>query len=269
MARTRGWLLFFLFVAVSCLDEPDCFTLTNNIIGISFKKLFDGKADTVGVTLLRTDGVTFINKDTAISSVILPLNYFSNETSFFFEGKEKNCQLRLGYNSKVQFVSEDCGERFVVDQLTILDHSFDSIRVVNSTPGKGEGTHVEVYRCPRLNVMKVFLQRKVGEDTLANTENVSIVMSHYPVTISGSGAYFKIPLDTAAESSTIKFNFADGVTKSFVVQYSRVNKSVLTGCPSRVLLHKLVTSSTSDFSNPKKVKDSIQDPPITNFEIIH
>lgn len=147
MIKKGGCFLFCILIAASCLDEPDCFSLNNYIIGISFKKLVDSKADTVAFTRIRTVAPEVIFTGDTVSKIFLPLNYFENETSFLFESPDKTRLLSLGYSSKAQFVSENCGERFVLSDLKILKHSFDSVRVLSDTPAREGGTiHIEIFQ---------------------------------------------------------------------------------------------------------------------------
>ncbi len=134
-------------MAAACLDEPDCFSLNNYIIGISFRKLADSKADTVAFTSIRIEVPEVVFAGDTVSKIFLPLNYFGNETSFLFESPDATRLLRLGYSSKVQFVSENCGERFVLTDLKVLEHSFDSVRVLNTDPARDAGTiHLEIFQ---------------------------------------------------------------------------------------------------------------------------
>jgi hypothetical protein len=147
MVKKSVWFLVFSLLAASCLDEPDCFSLNNYIIGISFKKLADSSIDTAEFMSIRTAEPNIIFSEDTISRIILPLNYFENETSFLFESPDTTRILRLGYSSKAQFVSENCGERFVLSDLRVLETSFDSVRVLRDTPARDAGTiHIEIFQ---------------------------------------------------------------------------------------------------------------------------
>lgn len=132
-------------MTAACLDEPDCYLLNNHIIGISFKKLEDSSTDTVSVTAFATVNppVLFFAGDTTLSRLFLPLNYFQDETAYLFENAEGVDTLRLGYTSQAQFVSENCGEKFVLSQLRVLEHTFDSVRLVSDTPTR-EATTIQL-----------------------------------------------------------------------------------------------------------------------------
>src|SRR6187431_2998643 len=82
--KKAHWFIIFLLFAISCLDEPDCFRLNNNIIGIAFKKMYDGKADTVGVLgiqALSAPQVDFL-KGRYADGTYLPLDFFNQETAY-------------------------------------------------------------------------------------------------------------------------------------------------------------------------------------------
>ena len=149
MIRKRSWLFILVVItAAACLDEPDCFNLNNDVIGISFRKLEDSTADTVALVALGTEEPPLLfGLDTALSRVNLPLNYFKDETTFFFETEAAVHLLRLGYVSQAQFVSENCGEKFVLSRLRVLETSFDSVRLITDTPTSQGGTvHIEIFQ---------------------------------------------------------------------------------------------------------------------------
>ena len=135
-------------MTVACLDEPDCFNLNNDLIGISFKKLEGSVADTVSLSLMGTTEPPLVFlADTAVSRIVLPLNYFQDEMTFFFDNEAGENLLRLGYTSQAQFVSENCGEKFVLSKLRVLEHSFDSVRLVSDVPSSDAGRiHIEIYQ---------------------------------------------------------------------------------------------------------------------------
>src|SRR5688572_21067283 len=104
MLKKTAWFVFLLVAGVSCLDEPDCYSLNNNVIGISFKKLSDNKADTLFVKRLIAGGTDSIFHENVFITKVdrLPLNYYENETVFHFEGVNKTYDLHLKYSAKAQ-----------------------------------------------------------------------------------------------------------------------------------------------------------------------
>jgi len=148
MVRNGFCLFIIAAIATACLDEPDCYQLNNHIIGIAFKKLSDSRADTVSFLSFGTlEPLQAFYGDTTLSRLFLPLNYFKDETTFFFEGTDSIRFLRLGYVSQPQFVSEACGEKFVLSNLRVLEHTFDSVRLVVDVPTEEASiTQIEIFQ---------------------------------------------------------------------------------------------------------------------------
>lgn len=147
--RRSAWFLVFMLITAACLDEPDCFHLNNDLVGISFKKLSDSKTDTVYLSRTGTETPSLVfYADTVLSRITFPLNYFENETTFLFEDTSLTVRrLRIGYKSQAQFVSENCGEKFVLTDLRVLEHSFDSVRLLRDAPSSEPGAiHIEIYQ---------------------------------------------------------------------------------------------------------------------------
>ncbi len=209
------WGLFFLILMVSCLDDPDCFQLQNNIIGITFRVIGTGQADS---TLLKVGDPP----DTIIAlSVSATLNYFLEQIKLPFRGEKKDNNLSLAYAVKNQYVSEECGSRFVLSDLTILEHDFDSVRIVNTTPGPASGgTNIEIYRCPHADSITIdFSQLSMTSNGLVirNRSSKNVSHSFTKVTDSlglnlfaGSAATLHLPINFLKERSTFIFTSDQG-----------------------------------------------------------
>jgi hypothetical protein len=164
MIRKIAWVAFFMATSVSCLDEPDCYALNNNLISLSFKKP-DNTAD-----VIKFQGIETRNKDNvpvvgyvgdSVSTVVLPLDYFSDETAYVFRHSEwrpdtvffSTDTVIFRYLSKVQFVSDSCGQRYVLSGLSVVEmeeeSTFDSLRILSTTPyreGTSAKTTIEIRR---------------------------------------------------------------------------------------------------------------------------
>ena len=210
------WGLFFLILMVSCLEEPDCFQLQNNIIGITFRVIGTGQADS---TLLKGVGTP---PDTIFTpSISAILNYFENQAPLPFLGEKKDNNLSLGYTVKNQYVSEECGSRFVLSDLTVLEHDFDSVRIVNGTPfPTAGGTNVEIYRCPHADLITIdFSLLSVTSNGISIRNRSSNNISHEFTKItdsvgnelfSGRAATLHLPVSLSKEQSTYIFTTAQG-----------------------------------------------------------
>lgn len=135
-------------MASSCLNEPDCFRLNNNIIGISFKQKADGTASEVEFTSITAqsptgDEIIFAQNG---NKVYLGLNYFQNNTFYYFEQAERKDTIELAYLAQAQYVSSDCGVRYVLSNLRIARHTFDSVRLITAVPKNNpSGNNIEIY----------------------------------------------------------------------------------------------------------------------------
>lgn len=268
-------ILFILLLSmgVSCLDQPDCFRQNVNLMGISFKKMYDGKADTVAI--LSIDSVFY---DTLlVSSVALPLNYLENETAFSFSFLErgypidtvKNYSLLLNYESKPQFVSEECGQRFVVSGLEVIDNNFDSIRIVSKSPSNVAPQNIVVYRCPRNNVMR-FSFRQLYMDTVSRgrleaREIETVTTASKRVYGQGSQSSVLLPLDLDAESTSFDFKFSNGDVNTAGFHYTITEKIIIPKCGKQKVISG-IANVAGDFMKLKVTRDTIHDPPITNVE---
>jgi hypothetical protein len=262
MLKKSGWFLFFVILASSCLDEPDCFSLNNNIVGIAFRKISDGQADTVFFKQIAVDGTDSVYNNTLFTAIDLPLNYYQHETAYHFEGLTTTYDLHFGYTAKTQFVSEDCGERFVLSDLVVTAPAFDSLRLMATTPKRERqtGTHLYIYRCP-------------------NTSRIELRFAA-PVTITNASADFpgqfllntaavttqEVPLNPTADQSTIRLNFGDLGEKFLTVSYSRKDSTLFKVCGPQTVLSNIDIVST-DFTSATSIRKTIQDPLLTNIEI--
>ncbi len=151
--KNWSWIFFVLLIVSACLDDADCLRSADNALVISFKKLSDGKADTVilyNISALGADSIFYKSSepdelDTLNGSALLAVNPYATETlfTFSFDGEDKT--LKVGYKNETRFVSEECGSERVQYNLTILETQFDSVRVVNRLLSTSRTTNIEIY----------------------------------------------------------------------------------------------------------------------------
>lgn len=273
------WFIFSLLLIISCLDQPDCFRINNDIVGISFKVMGTGKPDTVallGIQLSGTDSVFYINN--LVTGVGLPLNYITDETDIIFNSPDLARNMRLKYLVSTQFVSEDCGERYVLSQLEVLDHGFDSVKLVSASPGKTASNNIEVYRCPVTDVMNIAFREltynvtsQIGSSAVVPVYLTSVTDDYtsniyYPDTRTAS-VYLPVNLDLDRKGTTFTFNFADGTTRTLALDYTLTNIARYRPCGPQTFVSRMNIASGSDFDSISFVTDSevprraIVDPP--------
>lgn len=151
------WVLIIFLVVVggSCLDSDVCLRGADNALIIEFKKLADGRSDTVTFLNVEAAGVDsiFYKNDPDVmdtlfadEKLVLAINPYSDTTFFTvndFRGQTKI--LNVSYKTEVRFVSEECGSERLQYDLTIRQTTFDSVRVVRSSLNKGKSTNIEIY----------------------------------------------------------------------------------------------------------------------------
>ena len=260
--KKLAWFVFLFTVAVSCLNEPDCFQLNNNVVVVSFK-ILGGGADQYplfGILSPETDSV--FNGYEIVGSAGLPLNPLKVETSFNFDGVYEDHVIQLGYKRQVQFVSAECGERYIFTELNVIGHDFDSVRLVNPTPTRPASNNIEVYRCPRTDLMGISFETK---------KFIKGITADFPTVIFQPGdsiTTMDLPVNKDDSTTTFVFDFGDS-TKTLKVNYGRTAKTLFTFCGEQTIISSLIVDTTvTDFDVADVLKDSIQDLPITNLENI-
>jgi hypothetical protein len=140
-------ILLLVIFGVSCLDEPDCIGLHNNIVGVTVKDKLRGAALFIPIDSILFDGVGRIYNYDSTNTFVLPINYYEQQSSYSIYIDGVKYKLALSYLSQPQFVSPKCGTRFQVSGLAVKETGFDSVRVVNGTPGVSTtAKNVEIFR---------------------------------------------------------------------------------------------------------------------------
>lgn len=143
----KAFVLFAVVsVAFSCLDQPDCLGINNNWVGISFRRLIDGQAVAFPVDSLYAIGAQDTLYAVTGSSLAFEVNQFSTETVVKVHSDGRLDSLVFSYEVQTQFVSEDCGERYVLSNLSVVKHTFDSLRMVSAVPGRDrQSRNLEIF----------------------------------------------------------------------------------------------------------------------------
>ena len=278
--RKSSWILCLCVLSISCLEQPDCYNLTNNSIDISFRKMFDGTLDTVVMLDNRIVGLdsSFSTTTDPPTRQTFPIDYTVTRQEMELVDVERTRRIAIGYTVQKQFVSDVCTPRFFISNLQNLPESSDSVKILSSIAGEG-GPHVAVYRCPRPNIVRVAFQQviegKIAKDTVtiistdADERTEYAPVNFYPVT--GSLSYINLPLNVASNSTGFTFDIG-GVTKTMTFTYDKVQATVFERCGVQTFITNLQLESdigTVNLAEGVKHKaDSIYDPPKINFAIL-
>jgi hypothetical protein len=214
--KNTSWFLFFLLFAVSCLDDPDCYLLNNDKVGIAFGVLGSTAADSVRIQSLTINDVTYIG-DT-VASLVLLADKFRDSSRIEIQTVDGQLKvLSLEYDVQVQFVSEECGARYIISGLKTREHNFDFLEIVDSSPGRDAGSvNVRILRCPHPDTIGL----KFYQLTLPATGDPAAIATtaelEYIATDGGTLFYenskrasLKLPVNMAAGSTEYTFQFAN------------------------------------------------------------
>ena len=195
---------------------------------------------------------------------------------------DKTNFLSFGYTVKNQFISEDCGSAFVLSDLHILEHDYDSARVINSTPSKGGGTNIEIYRCPETDTMTIdFNQLFATSDGVIITNKSSRYVSHQfdsittdfsGIVFTGRGTTINLPVDTTKNETTFTF-YTGEVANTLVVTYNLVTEQRYRPCGIQTFVNELAikehTFDSISFglnANDEPAR-TLEDPHIANLRV--
>jgi hypothetical protein len=283
--KKSSWVLFFGAMASSCLDQPDCFRLSSDQIGISFKVLGTNKEDAVKLTGIEITNVgDILGADLSTSQFLLPLNYLVNQTGVTISGDKINGTMLLKYLSQAQFVSDECGPRYILSALTIGQQSgFDSVRVLADQVSNPPIINVEIFRCPTTNLVKFdFYQLYVASNGKKASQLLTLKVDTIATNYSSDLFYLGVTTNTvtlpvninAAEgsmSSAFKISYNDELDTVSVV-YTLKQEERYNVCPPKMYVSALEVTSP-DFDSvsiavvDKKKIDAPQDPATTNVLI--
>lgn len=266
--KRLSWFVLFSILAVSCLDQPDCYQLNNNIALVTFKILGGGN-DAVLLNKVTSPGAGMIFQDSLVSStgIGLPLNPYSNEGSFTFDASYLYGPvvqtLNLTYLARVQFVSEDCGERHVFTDIVSPSNDFDSVLVVNTVPANPPRTNIELYRCPVTNVLNV----DFVADAVVKT--VYVRELDETVTIGASTGGVLLPLAPSEKQTTYEFTYGDNTTRMLTVSYERTTRKMFEPCGEQTFFGEInyVAGSTNFATVTVKEKSTHDLPNKVNLEV--
>ena len=131
----------------SCYADPNCIGLRNDILGVSFRQKSNNESisvEIVDITISNSDSV--FNTGASTMQVYLPLNVNESQQTITFNLSTGSFSLVVDYLSQPQFESVDCGPRFVLSNLKVAAHTFDSVFVAGTIPlTANSGTNIVVY----------------------------------------------------------------------------------------------------------------------------
>jgi len=246
------WFIFALLFIMSCLDDPDCFQLNENLIGISFRIIGSSKSDTLtfsGIMMNDTDSVFAQSKK--VTGLALPLDYIKNHSELFFTSNRGKDTLFLQYKVGAQFVSEDCGSRFILSDLEILKYSFDSIRIVNDAPGRTAGGNIEIFRCARTDTMAIAFRQLTVNNSVRSSQAVAVNLNSLISDFKATPLYQNqrksivyLPVNMNTPAAVFTFDAEELGVKKLDLSYKLVNETKTKKCGEQTFVRTMVINTS-------------------------
>jgi hypothetical protein len=217
--KRSSWFLVLVFFAMSCLEEPDCYLLNNEFIGISFRVAGSSTADSVRIQSIAHNNTIFLQStaaDTAVTSLIIAADRIVDAFRLNFQNAGTTKSIDLKYKVQAQFVSEECGTRYVMSDLQAPLSDFDSVLVTNPTPGRdGNASNIVIYRCPQAETLEIKLWQYTLPATGASTTRIASAQFN-SIDYSGTMLYqnqrvatLRLPVNKTEKTATYHFSLAD------------------------------------------------------------
>lgn len=222
-------------------------------MGISFRVIGTGSADSTQVLNVDIGAITGPEAGDTASVFLLPLNYLSTSTDITFNGPNGySKRMLLNYLVQTQFVSDDCGSRFILSNLDVAEHNFDSVRIINRSPSKAGTVNIQVYRCPNPQRVGISFRQLYATGLLTSQKqskfigaDINGITSGAGVTLydGGSTATVRLPVDTATKRSDYTFTFSENKyapgNRKLGITYETRLDTPYSKCPAKTYITKL------------------------------
>jgi hypothetical protein len=264
-------LVFFLCGMLgACVNEPDCLDLRITNVQFAFRKMFDGRADTVfiaGVEIIGKDTILFQNRIT--TGLILPLDPFTDGTAYrLFQPAGIN-EISLSHNRRLQLITEDCGERILIEGVDLSATTLDSVRVLKLEESNPVA-RVEIYRCPQPSAVRFIFRTLSNGNLISEQVRVVALSTDFFQGNIYSNAMIRaanLPINLASNQATYFFQFEDDRRDTLSITYQSLQRKIFEVCGETTLYNQL-KKSYHTFQSVEIVRDSIREPAIINIEII-
>jgi hypothetical protein len=263
------------------------------VLGISFNVIGSSAADSLSINQIKVnDQIVWedLENDTVVTYFGILGDRLLEKTRIELLSKGETKIIDLAYKVKVQFVSEDCGPRYIFSDLTVSEHNFDSLNLVNSTPGRdGSTLNVRIYRCPQLDTIGLsFFQLALPETGAASSRPISAELSS--ITVDGAAQLYvdrtvssiKLPVNLLASKTNYTFSFADAFgfdqpVRDLTVGYRVTPRVRYNACGEQLFVDSLVISPipagipfdqiSIATENDGDLRNVVTDPETTNVNI--
>lgn len=250
--------------------------------------------DTVFLYNVEAAGTTFLPDQSDSSEYTrtdLQVDFFADQTTFTFKGKDRDYTMVVGYQKKSQFVSEDCGPRYVLSDLEMISADFDgdSVRVISKTPTSSASTHIEVFRCPHPDTLGLVFKQLTLNPAQTNQSSRPVSARLSSILVDGTTELYsdtrattvRLPVNLTPgkeTSTTYTFNFDDNFgfetpARTLKITHDVIEQQRYRPCGVQTFVTKILPA-VSEFDSIRLTLDedalprnALTDPMITNLEV--
>ncbi len=156
MQRRRYKFLLYWFLATAFWSCKDCPAVPSTVYEMTVEMYYYDSLIQRGERVAYTDTFSTVGaidlgrslyEESFTGSWVLPLSNQSSQVTFEWTDTRTR-SLQVGYDKTPIPLSPDCGIYEIYENLTIISHDFDSVRVVKSLLEIGDELHIEIFTNP-------------------------------------------------------------------------------------------------------------------------
>ena len=121
------YIVGILFFAASCLTDPDCIRINDNVLKVAFLDEDDDRPDTLIVNSVYILGLedTPVFQDTSFVAMDLPLNLDSTSMTYVINSVQGIDTFAVTYTVNNELITPECGLTTSFNDLEFGEFTFD------------------------------------------------------------------------------------------------------------------------------------------------
>jgi hypothetical protein len=143
----RQGIFVLVLILFSCLEKPECISFDTNLMAVAFFSLEEGEKKKVLLSEILdiSSSINYVVPKDSVTDLRLPLRPDDTETVYRLVANKQVDTISLVYSTRINLISADCGAYLNFDGLTVPTHTFDSVRVTNSSVRTNISSNVEIH----------------------------------------------------------------------------------------------------------------------------
>jgi hypothetical protein len=146
MAVRKGSFVFVL-ILFSCLEKPECISFDTNLVAVAFFRFEEGEEKKVLLSEIIdvSSSISYEAPKDSVTNLRLPLRPDDTETVYRLVANKQIDTISFVYATRINLISPECGAYLNFDDLTVQTHTFDSVRVTNTSIRTNISSNVEIH----------------------------------------------------------------------------------------------------------------------------